>query len=485
MKKVIVIGAGVGGLATAIRLQAKGHDVTVFESNTYPGGKLTETGDENYRFDAGPSLFTMPEKVDELLNLAEPDPTGFKYERLDEICRYFYEDSTVIHGWGDPEKFAKEAQKKLGVKAKVVRKHLSKSAFIFRATNHLFLEKSLHKAKSYLNWQTIVSLLKLPLLNTHRSMNAVNKQVLKHPKLVQLFNRYATYNGSNPYQAPGILNIIPHLEFGQGAYFPKGGMHQITKSLFQKAKSLGVEFEMGSSVKSVKVKNGKAVSAEDLSGNHKADVIVSNVDIVPFYRKLLPDQKQPEKIIAQERSSSALIFYWGIKRSFENLILHNIFFSEDYQAEFDHIFKKKTIFEDPTIYINITSKHQKTDAPEGCENWFVMINVPSDQGQDWDELIAKSRSNILDKLSRMLKKDIGPLIEYESILYPRAIEQKTSSYQGALYGTASNKKMAAFFRHPNFSSDIKNLYFCGGSVHPGGGIPLALSSAKILGDLIK
>ena len=420
MKSAIVIGAGIGGLATAIRLQARGYQLTVLEANEYSGGKLTEIGDERYRFDAGPSLFTMPEKVDELLNLNGPDPTGFSYQRLDEVCRYFYEDETVIQGWGDAVAFSNEVNQKLGVAPGAVKKHLGKSAFIFNVTNHLFLEKSLHKAGSYLNWDTFVSFLQLPFLNINRSMNAVNEKALQNDKLVQLFNRYATYNGSNPYKAPGILNIIPHLEFGRGAFFPNEGMHAISQSLHKKAETLGVEFRFKTRASSVTIENGTARAVHTESGDVlPADIVVSNMDVVPFYRQLLPNEKQPEKVIAQERSSSALIFYWGIKKQFDELILHNIFFSEDYREEFRQIFEEQDVFDDPTVYIHISSKHLASDAPEGCENWFVMINVPGDKGQNWDELIARSRTSILKKLSRILKTDIEPLIEYESVLDPQ------------------------------------------------------------------
>ncbi|MEP0712139.1 MAG: phytoene desaturase, partial [Algoriphagus sp.] len=188
--------------------------------------------------------------------------------------------------------------------------------------------------------------------------------------------------------------------------------------------------------------------------------------------------------LSQPKSSSALIFYWGIKRDFPELDLHNIFFSANYPVEFDHIFNRGTIYEDPTIYVNITSTHKADDAPPGGMNWFTMINVPNNQGQDWDHLIAEAKRNIIHKLNRILKTDIESLIEVEEILDPRTIESKTSSAQGALYGNSSNNKFAAFLRHANYSSSIKNLYFCGGSVHPGGGIPLCLLSAKIMSEMI-
>ncbi|MDX5340018.1 MAG: phytoene desaturase, partial [Cyclobacteriaceae bacterium] len=175
---------------------------------------------------------------------------------------------------------------------------------------------------------------------------------------------------------------------------------------------------------------------------------------------------------------------WGVKKVFPELDLHNILFSDNYREEFAHIFQKGSIYADPTVYINITSVHRPQDAPEGCMNWFTMINVPNNQGQDWDQLIQKARKAIIAKINRILKTDLESLIVVEEILEPRTIESKTSSAQGALYGNSSNTKFAAFLRHANYSSKIKNLYFCGGSVHPGGGIPLSLLSAKIMSEMV-
>tara|TARA_B100001109_G_scaffold254617_1_gene254880 strand:- start:838 stop:1758 length:921 start_codon:yes stop_codon:yes gene_type:complete len=298
--------------------------------------------------------------------------------------------------------------------------------------------------------------------------------------MTQLFDRYATYNGSNPYVAPSILNIIPHLEFNKGAFFPKGGMYSIALSLFELAKSLGVKFHLNSKVSKIIENNGQILGVE-VDGIHtNADYVVCNLDIHFVYSKLLQGYKKPINNLIQERSTSALIFYWGIKETFDNLDLHNIFFSKDYKQEFEYLRKGQNIYDDPTIYVNITSKKNKSDAPEGCENWFVMINVPSNTGQDWDSLIVNARKSIFRKLSQQLKINLESHILTEEILEPRTIESKTASYQGSLYGSASNNKTAAFFRHSNFSNDIRGLYFCGGSVHPGGGIPLALSSAKIV-----
>jgi phytoene dehydrogenase-like protein len=211
--------------------------------------------------------------------------------------------------------------------------------------------------------------------------------------------------------------------------------------------------------------------------------VASDVDIHVLYKNLLPKSFTPKKLIQQEKSSSAYVFYWGINKEFAALGLHNILFSDDYKNEFDHLFSKQFPIDDPTIYINITSKYCKDDAPEGCENWFVMVNVPHNKSDSID-YAAAIRKNVIEKINSMLKTDIEKYIITESTLSPIDIENQTSSFGGSLYGNSSNNKFAAFLRHANFSSSIKNLFLVGGSVHPGGGIPLCLFSAKIASQII-
>ncbi|MFW5760935.1 MAG: 1-hydroxycarotenoid 3,4-desaturase CrtD [Cyclobacteriaceae bacterium] len=485
MKKVGIVGAGIAGIATAIRLASKGYQVHVFDANSYPGGKLAEIRLDGYRFDAGPSLFTMPQYVDELFNLAKKNPKDyFDYQKLEIACRYFYEDGTIINAYTNPQKFALEVKEKLGVEEKVIINHLKHSAKIYNAVGKLFLEKSLHKIGNYLSFDTLKALFYLPQIDLYKTLHQSNQARLKHPKLIQLFNRFATYNGSSPYLAPGILNVIPNLEHNIGAYFPKGGMYSITNSLYQLAKDIGVQFHFDQPVSQILLDQRKIAGLS--IGNQKVnfDKIVSNADVYPTYKKLLNIENPPKRALSQSRSSSALIFYWGIKKEFKQLDLHNIFFSQHYEEEFDFIFNKGKTHPDPTVYINITSIYNPEDAPAGHQNWFTMINVPPNTGQDWDDMITKARKSIITKLSRMLGENIEKQITTEEILEPRTIESKTSSYQGSLYGASHNQMMAAFHRHPNFSQQIKGLYFCGGSVHPGGGIPLCLLSAKIVEEVI-
>ncbi len=482
-RRIVIIGSGIGGIAAAIRLAIKGYDVTVTESNAYPGGKLSEINEKGFRFDAGPSLFTIPHYVDELFELAGENPKDwFTYKRLPIICNYFYEDGTQLNAFADNELFAQEINKKTGEPSENVIKALENSKFLYRYLGNLFIRRPIHSIKTFISKEAFKSYIRIPRLDFFRTMDEANKSFFNSDKVRQLFNRYATYNGSDPYSTPATMNIIPHLEFNQGAFFPKKGMHDITQSLYQLALRKGVNFEFNQKVSNILVKNKRAVGVTINNEDFHYDAVVSNMDIVNTYRKLIPKEKQPNFLLNQPKSSSALIFYWGVKGSYKNLDLHNIFFSENYESEFDHIFNQKDLYEDPTVYINITSKCKADDAPKGHENWFTMINVPNNDGQDWDLLIEIARQNIIQKINRILQINLKDLIVYERILDPISIETKTSSSRGALYGNSSNNRYSAFLRHANFSRKIKNLYFCGGSVHPGGGIPLSLSSAKLVAD---
>ena len=483
--KACVVGAGIAGIASAIRLANKGYQVEVFEANDYPGGKLSEVEQDGYRFDAGPSLFTLPELVEELFTLSGECPEDhFQYQRLPVNCHYFYEDGTFLEAFADPKDFAQEVARKTNESSEAIEQALQHSAFLYDRLAELFMKRSLHRWQTFVNRHALRSYLSLHRLDFFRTMKQANAQRFSDPRVVQLFNRYATYNGSDPYQTPATMNIIPHLEFNIGAFFPTQGMYSITTSLWRLAQRLGVRFHFGAKVDEILLAGNNVKGIKVNSEKQAADVVVSNMDVVSTYRKLLPNASPPTRLLNQPKSSSALIFYWGMKRTFPRLDLHNIFFSQDYRTEFERIFQHQDIYHDPTVYLNITSKYKPDDAPPGHENWFTMINVPNNSGQDWDVLVDQARDHITAKLSRVLDTDIAPLITSESLLDPRSIESKTSSSQGALYGNSSNNRYAAFLRHANFSRKFKGLYFCGGSVHPGGGIPLSLLSAKITVDQV-
>lgn len=485
MSKVAVIGAGVGGLGAAIRLAKLGLEVTVFEANDNVGGKINNLSLGDYRFDMGPSVFTGPEYIEQLYKLCGEDFSTFEFKKLPYSFNYFFQDGTQLQLPAEIEGIAKEFKEKLGEDPNTIKKYLQKSKGNYEHIAPLFIESSLHRIKHILNKKLLSALYRIPKYKLNSTMHQENAATFKNSKTTQIFDRYATYNGSDPYQTPAMLNMIQHLEMNVGVFLPKNGMVQIAHSLRDLALNQGVTFKFNEKVTEIQRADKKVKGLTTAKATYDFDYIFSNMDVSYTYEKLMPSAPRPEKTLAQEKSSSAMVFYWGINGSFDQLGVHNMFFSDDYKAEFDAIFKTKTLTTDPSIYVHITSKELKGDAPKGKENWFTMINVPNNNGQDWAKLRAEAKATILKKLSTILGRDIAPLIEEEFVMDPVFIEEKYSGKGGSIYGNSSNNKYAAFYRHPNFSKSIDGLYFVGVTVHPGGGIPLALNSAKIAVDCLK
>ncbi|WP_456268797.1 phytoene desaturase family protein [Kushneria sp. AK178] len=487
---IAVIGAGIAGLAAAIRLRLEGAHVEVFEAGDTAGGKLGELVLGEYRFGIGPSLLTMPEYIDELFTLAGEVPgEHFRYQRLDTVCRYAWEDGTRLDARADPQAFAEEVEQVLDVPAQRVLDTLSHGAEKYQLTGRTFLEKSLHAPKTWLTPEVGHALTRLHRLDLMCTLHEVHERDLKEPHLVQLFDRFATYNGSNPYRAPGLLSMIAHFEHGAGAFVPEGGMPAIGRALYGLAERVGVIFHFNTSVQEILTRpEGRRPRATGLRLMDDREVlfdrVVSNMDVFFTHERLLPGAPAPTRVLAREKSTSALIFYWGVDKRFPELDVHNIFFSDDYAGEFEAL-EAGTLCDDPTVYISISSRYDTSAAPEGGENWFVMINAPfATPEQDWSALIERTRERVIDKLERMLGRELRGAIAEECVFDPTTIEARTLSHRGALYGTSSNDRMAAFMRHPNYSRHVDGLYFCGGSVHPGGGLPLCLLSAKIMTDVM-
>lgn len=478
--KIAIIGSGIGGLSSAIRLTNKGHKVVVYEKNPTAGGKMSEIKENGYRFDTGPSLFTLPHLLEDLFEESGENLKDYlPYELLENNCKYFFSDGMEFNFYHNKEKLKAEIESKTTEKYEQIEKRLVESEELYTISAPVFLFNDFHKLSNFNTPPFKKIVFKLHKLNFLNTMHGANRKAFSDKRLVQLFDRYATYNGSSPYKAPATLNMIAHLENNIGAFFPKKGMYAIVQSLYELAIKKGAEFRFNSLVSEIIVENKKATGIRVNDKVERYDLIVSDTDAKYLANNMLthPLKNRLNRAIP---SSSAMIFYWGIKKEFANLEVHNILFSNQYKEEFTHIFDNKTITDDPTVYIFISSKVVQSDAPRGCENWFVMINVPADCGQNWDKLISDARKNIIQKINRTLHTDIEQYIECERIGSPLTIEKNTLSYGGALYGTASNSMFSAFLRHPNLLSSIKNLYFVGGSVHPGGGIPLCVASSEIV-----
>jgi phytoene desaturase len=485
-KKAIIIGSGIAGLALSVRLKVKGYDVHVFEKNESYGGKLSEFKLGEYRYDFGPKLFTLPELLVDLFKISNQNIDDYiKYKKIEVGCKYFWEDGKVFNAYSDKQKLIKEIVSEFETDNFKLNNYLNKSKKKFDLTRTIFLEKSLHKVSTFFSISAFRAILNFFSLDILKPLNQLNEETFDDKKLVQLFNRFATYNGSNPFVTSGIMSMIQHLEHDLGVFMPSNGLSDISKSIYNLANDLGVTFSFNSNIDKIIIDKNKAIGVEKNKQKYLADIVVSNMDVNLTYSKLLNGFKKPKYLKDYEPSSSAIVFYWNINKSFKELDLHNIIFSNNNSKEFDYIFDKKLVYEDPTIYICPTSKVVKNDAPEGCENWFILINSPHDSGQNWDEIKDTLRRNIIKKINKTLNVKIEKHILIEEVFTPKDIEIKTLSQYGSLYGSSSNSLMSAFLRHPNFSRKIKNLYFCGGSVHPGGGIPLCLNSAKIVSELIK
>lgn len=485
-KAVAIVGAGIGGLAAAALLAKAGHRVTVFEQAAQAGGKAASVELGGYRFDTGPSLFTLPEVFRafferlgrDLRDYLEPVP-------LAPLCAYEFADGTRLNSYSDCARFAAELEAAGMARRAELEAYLERSARLWEWAGELFLTRSLHEPATYASRRGLKALLNAARLSPFANLHAANARAFADPRAVQMFDRYATYNGSSPFRTPATMRIIPHVEYTFGGYALQGGIVALPRALERAARELGVEFRFGARVERIAVENGRCRGVAVGGESHPADVVVSNADVLSTYRTLLelPEAPEARRYARLEPSSSGLVFLWGVARTFPQLQVHNIYFSGDYRAEFDALFDRLDLPEEPTIYINVTSKVDAADAPPGGENWFVLLNAPRNAGQDWPALAARARQAVLRRLSRALGCDVGALIRVEKIIAPPDIERDTGSTFGSLYGIASHSPVAAFLRHPNRSRRIRGLYFAGGSAHPGGGMPLALLSGMLAAEL--
>jgi phytoene desaturase len=498
LPNVAVIGAGLGGLSAAIRLAATGFAVDLYERSDSVGGKAGTLTESGFRFDTGPSLVTMKDVFDDLFSsVGRRAEEYLSFVPLPVICRYFYPDSTTLDAFFEPDRFGREIQSKTGEPAAHLARYLAYSKRIYEVAGDLFLRHSLHDSSTYgsaLFWKSLSRIFRIDPL---RTMDAANRSFFQSPKIRQLFDRYATYNGSSPYLTPATLNIIPHVEYGLGGYAMAGGIRSIPLALERLARELGVRFHFGADVERIEygtpggksgMRRTRTIRGIRIGGEFRPyGIVISNVDVTLTYRNLLVDAEAPllKRYERLESSSSGIVFYWGMRSAFPELSVNNIFFSSDYRNEFDQIFRAVTVPEDPTVYVNITSKVNPADAPTGGENWFVLINTPYDSGQDWDDEVARLRPRVLNTLCSALGRRIDREIVFEQTMHPGQIAERTGSYRGSLYGISSNSTLAAFLRHPNRSRRYPGLYLCGGSVHPGGGMPLAILSGGIAAALVQ
>ncbi len=483
-KKVIIIGAGLGGLSAAIRLAKSGFSVTITEKNEIVGGKVNRVESNGYNFDTGASLLTMRHVFEDLFQFAEKRIEDYlTIVPLDPICRYFWSDKTQFDASSNIEKTVGEIARFAPHDIENFRTYLTDSRRKYEIAEKTFLASSLNDLPKLLRPKYLKDLLAISSLKT---LDKHNTDYFQSPKLRQLFNRYATYNGSSPYQTPATFALVPFVEFGLGAWYVRGGIYEIPQALEKLAREVGVKIKLNCAVEKIIVENKKAVGVQLKSGEIVfSDLLVANSDAVETYRNLIDKKFFNKKLDCREPSSSGFVLLLGARKKFENLVHHNIFFSDDYRAEFDALFKDLRPAANPTIYVCATSRTDETQAPPGHENLFVLVNAPYTSNLiDWAQEAKSYRDLIVKKLENFGLKDLEKSIEFEQIITPADFESKYQTNRGSIYGVSSNGIFSAFRRVPNRAKNIENLYFVGGATHPGGGMPLVLLSGKMAADLI-
>lgn len=479
MKKIIIIGAGLGGLSAACRLARAGFAVTVLEKNASIGGKVNIVEAEGYKFDTGASLLTMRGVLEELFEFCGKRAEDYlEIVPLEPICRYFWSDGTRFDASPDIEETERGIERIAPGDAANFRRYLADSREKYEVASRTFLAKSLNDFPQVVRTANFSDLFKISAV---RTLDRHNARYFKSAKLLQLFNRFATYNGSSPYRTPATFALIPYVEFGLGAWYARGGMYEIPRALERLARELGVEIRAENEVEEIIVENKRAGGVKTGGDEIRADIVVSNADAVETYRRLLPVKKFQNR----EPSCSGFVLLLGTRKKFEQLAHHNIFFSDDYRAEFDALFRQKTPSPNPTIYICATSRTDETQAPAGHENLFVLVNAPYTSAQvDWEKEKQSYRDLIIKKLEGFGLEDLENSIDFEQLITPADLEKKYRANRGSIYGISSNGIFSAFLRVPNKSREIENLYFAGGATHPGGGIPLVLLSGKMAAEMI-
>ena len=476
-KKVIVIGAGVAGLSAACLMARQGYDVVVLERNGSVGGKLNEWTNGGFRFDTGPSLLTMPWVLEALFAYCGrklDDYLGLR--ALDSLCTYYFADGTRFVSYQDRDRAVEQVRDVAPGDEQNYLDFLEYSKRLYDLTSETFIYHPLRQ------W---TDLLRLPLSDALKidAFKTVSQRVdvsFESKYIRQFFKRFATYNGSSPYQSPATLNVIPHVELNTGGYYISGGMYALATALKVMSTEMGTTYHFDSHVDQIVVEKS-VVKGVLVKGKFiEADIVISNSDAYETYLKLLkPDLVSlTTRFITQhtEPSCSGFVLLLGTKKRWTKLDHHTIFFSKDYKKEFDDIFSLGKLPVDPTIYVADTSHTDPEHALEGGSNLFVLVNAPYLREGKTPDYESYARL-VIDQLEFRGLEGLKDSILVKSMITPHEFYHKYRSNRGSIYGTSSNNKFAAFLRPRNRSRSIQNLWLTGGSTHPGGGIPLCIISA--------
>ncbi len=484
--KVAVIGAGLGGLSAAISLATEGFNVEIYEKNDKVGGKLNYLETQQFKFDLGPSILTLPHFFENLFKRLGKDMKDyFEIETVSPHWRCFFEDETIID-------LFKDVKDILDLNAKVFPQDLDElnDFLVYSKKIYEFADKAYFEDGSDNLMELIKNYGLFRSLRDSHFQSTVHKGVAKYisnPYLIDIFDFFIKYVGSSAYDAPAVLNLMPHVQFEYDLWYVKGGMYNIAKGFEKLLTELGVKIHLDSEVVNI-TKEGDLVNGVVLNNGLSvpADIVVSNSEFVPTYKNLLKeDEKSLKSYDRFEPSCSGLVLHLGVSKKYEQLRHHNFFFANDQKKHFDTVFKKKLLPDDPTIYLVAAGRTDATVAPSGCDNIKVLPHIPYIQDEPYtfnDYLQLKEK--IYDKLERMGLTDLRKHLLVEIMWTPEDIQQRYYSNRGSIYGVVSEKRKNMGFKGSKKSDRYRNLYFVGGSVNPGGGMPMVVLSGQQVRDKI-
>ncbi len=484
---VVVIGAGLGGLSAAISLAAEGFSVEMVEKNDKVGGKLNIMTKDGFTFDLGPSILTMPHIFDALFARAGKRREDYvSFEKVEPHWRNFFEDGMVIDLTPDQNAMRKELDK-LGPKAAdEFARYMAYAKNLTTETETGYFAKGLDNFWELLSFYgPIRSLLSFDVF---RSMDQGVRRFISDPKLVEILNYFIKYVGSSPYDSPALMNLLPYIQFEYGLWYVKGGMYALAQAMEKLAQELGVVINLNAEVTEIQ-REGKRAKAICLAEGKKlaADIVVSNMEVIPAMQKLLKSTDDELKNMQRfQPTCSGLALHLGVSKIYPQLAHHNFFYSDKPRQHFDAIFKSHTLSEDPTIYLVAPCKSDPEQAPPGHEIIKILPHIPHlnpDKPLTTDDYLA-FRERVLVKLERMGLTDLRKSIITEEYWTPHDIQARYYSNQGSIYGVVTDRKLNLGFKAPQRSSQLSNLYFVGGSVNPGGGMPMVTLSGQLACDKI-
>lgn len=485
--RVVVIGSGLGGLSAAISLATEGFQVEVIEKNDKVGGKLNIMTKDGFTFDLGPSILTMPHIFDALFTKAGKNREDYvKFETVEPHWRNFFEDGTVVDLTPDKTSMRRELDK-LGPKtAGEFERFMAYSKKLCEATEAGYFAKGLDTFWELLRYYGPVK--SLLSFDVFRSMDQGVRRFISDPKLVEILNYFIKYVGSSPYDSPALMNLLPHIQFEYGLWYVHGGMYGLARAMEKLALELGVRFRLNSEVKEIQQENGRVTALRLTKGEPvPADIVVSNMEVIPAMKKLLHrTDADLSDVQCYEPTCSGLVLHLGVNRTYPQLAHHNFFYSDKPREHFDAVFHKGTLSDDPTIYLVAPCKTDPKQAPDGCEIIKVLPHIPH---LNPNKPLSKKeydafRERVLIKLERMGLTDLRKHIVTEEYWTPHDIEARYYSNRGSIYGVVADRFKNLGFKIPQRSGKLNNLYFVGGSVNPGGGMPMVTLSGQLVRDKI-